>query len=59
MRDFRAPGKREETSGRKKTGFVQRIKKLNTIELLNSNNESIIEILAIMAIKKAITEGNG
>lgn len=39
-----------------KTGFVQRIKKLNTTGLLNSNNESIIEILAIM---KAITEGNG
>lgn len=56
---FQSSWKKRRNFSEKKTGFVQRIKKLNTIELLNSNNESIIEILAIMAIMKAITEGNG
>lgn len=56
---FQNSWKKRRNFREKKTGFVQRIKKLNTIELLNSNNESIIEILAIMTIMKAITEGNG
>ena len=53
---FHNSWKKRRNFREEKTGFVQKMNKLNTVGLLNSNNESIIEILAIM---KAITEGNG